>query len=118
MTPHFRFPNRLRPADTVLYSQMGTVDSGAVSQDMQAALDTSDALAADDFVVPAGGWTVSGFNFGITIGGDVSTPAAPPACGLHVGNWQDLGGVWFYLDTAGVLWRNDPAGVVRHGRGG
>ena len=55
VTPHFRFPNRLRPADTVLYSQMGTVDSGAVSQDMQAALDTSDALAADDFVVPAGG---------------------------------------------------------------
>ena len=27
--PHFKYPNRLRPADSVLYSQTGTVDNGA-----------------------------------------------------------------------------------------
>lgn len=51
-----------------------------------------------------------------------AAPAAPPApapagalpaCGLHVGSWQTVGACQFFLDTAGILWRNDPTGPVR-----
>ena len=50
---------------TVLYDQTDSASgTGTVSQNFEAANDAFDAQTADDFVVPAGGWTIGQVNVG------------------------------------------------------
>ncbi|HEX2622051.1 MAG TPA: hypothetical protein VHL11_17965, partial [Phototrophicaceae bacterium] len=44
----------------VLYDQSGSEDLDVTSQNFEASLDTFDNQAADDFVVPAEGWSIGG----------------------------------------------------------
>ena len=73
---------------TVLYDQTaGTTTSGTASQDFGTANDIYDCQAADDFTVPAGGWTIRQ----VIAGGFYS--AAGPAAGFNI---------YFYPDAAEV----------------
>lgn len=74
----------------VLYDQMDNpapTPGGVTSQDFEAAFDGFDAQAADDFVVPAPGWTVES----VDVDGEYS--ATGPAASFHV---------YFYADAAGL----------------
>jgi hypothetical protein len=52
----------------VLYDQFGAATNGAPTQDFTSgSYDQYDSEGADDFVVPAGGWSVTGFNFQNTV---------------------------------------------------
>ena len=52
---------------TLLYDQTdAAAGNGVPAQNFEVAYDAYDSDAADDFVVPAGGWTVSSFNLGVT----------------------------------------------------
>lgn len=78
-----------RGGSIVLYDQAGTGTNGAPVQNFEAAFDTYDSEVADDFVVPAGGWTVDGLNF-LTTAGDSSSATFdvaiyPDAAGLPAG---------------------------------
>ncbi|HOX72255.1 MAG: hypothetical protein WAS23_07870 [Dokdonella sp.] len=71
--PSFATPN----GSTVLYDQTDSAaGNGAPVQNFEASFDAYDSEGADDFVVPAGGWTVSSFNFVTTVGTPVTTTAA------------------------------------------
>jgi hypothetical protein len=81
---------------TLLYDQfVNATTNGIVVNDSTSSSDSFDSEAADDFVVPAGGWTVQQFNFqGFTNSANVwsatsnvfvfpdnaGTPAAAPQC--------------------------------------
>jgi len=72
----------------VLYDQTtGTTTSGIASQDFEAVNDSFDCQAADNFTVPAGGWSVNQ----VVIGGFYSTTG--PAAGFNV---------YFYPDASGI----------------
>lgn len=72
----------------VLYSQLDNASgNGAPAQDFEAAFDTYDNEAADDFVVPTGQtWSISGVNVVGTIGNRAALQFVR---------------VWFYSDNAG-----------------
>lgn len=73
-TAHFKYPNSTRGASTVLYDQSGTAGNGAAA--MHDSYSSSyDSEGADDFVVGAEGWTVTGFNFQLSFSGSPSDPA-------------------------------------------
>ena len=75
--------------DAILYDQMsGAVGAaGAVmSQDFETARDIYDTLAADDFVVPASGWSITS----VEVDGQYSEQG--PAASFHV---------YFYADNSG-----------------
>jgi hypothetical protein len=65
--------NVLPTGSDVLYDQNDNdAGTGSVSQDFETANDPFDNASADDFVVPAGGWTVTGVDAtGIYFNGDV-----------------------------------------------
>src|ERR1041384_5778825 len=90
-------PNRVRvnppiPAapNVVLYDQINNpapTPGGVTSQDFEAALDTFDSFAADDFVVPAGQtWNITE----VDVAGEYSLSGGP-AASFHV---------FFYSDSA------------------
>lgn len=72
----------------VLYDQMDNpATDNVTSQDFEAAFDSFDSQAADDFVVPAAGWSVTGIDVaGVYTG-------TGPAASFHV---------YFYADAAGL----------------
>jgi len=76
-----------------LYDQFATATTnGVVSDDSSSGSDSYDAEAADDFVVPADGWTVQQVNFmGFAAAG--STP---------VNNWTETSNVYIYADDSGA----------------
>ena len=77
--------------NVVLYDQINNpapTPGGVTSQDFEAAFDTFDSQAADDFVVPAPGWTVTD----VDVAG-VYANGAGPAASFHV---------YFYADAAGL----------------
>jgi len=61
----------------VLYDQfVNATTNGSVVNDSTSSSDSYDSEGADDFVVPAGGWTVQQFNFlGFASGGTAAWPA-------------------------------------------
>ncbi len=68
---HFPSASDLTPPNvaTVLYTQLDNASgNGAPIQNFEAALDAYDTEGADDFMVPAGGWTVEQFNFVVNYG--------------------------------------------------
>ncbi|MEO8276240.1 MAG: choice-of-anchor R domain-containing protein [Thermoanaerobaculia bacterium] len=80
-------PPPLSP-DLVLYDQMDSSAGISVpSQDYEAALDIFDNQAADDFVVPAAGWTITGVDVDGEYGG------TGPAASFHVFFYADSGGL-------------------------
>ena len=83
VTPTFNIPF----GSTVLYDRVGNASgNGAPAQNFSSSYDTYDSEGADDFVVPAGGWTISSFNMVTTITTPLTTVAAvniyPDAAGL------------------------------------
>ncbi len=81
--PSFNNPN----GATTLYSQIDNPSgNGAPAQNFSSSNDAYDAEGADDFVVPAGGWTIGLVNLVTTVGTPTSTVAA----------------VTFYSDAAGL----------------
>lgn len=73
-TPAFPAPNG---AAVVLYDQTDSAGTNGVPvQNFEPAYDAYDNEAADDFVVPAGGWTVESFNIVTTIGSPTATTAS------------------------------------------
>lgn len=82
-------PNFPAPAggSVVLYDQTGSAaGNGAPIQNFEAAFDAYDSEGADDFVVPAAGWTITQFNLVSTVGTPLATTAA-------VSVYPDAGGV-------------------------
>lgn len=83
--PIFNVPN----GSTVLFDQTANPGTnGAPAQNFSSSYDSYDNEAADDFVVPAGGWTVSSVNI-ISTGTAGFTGATPAA-------------VTFYPDAGGL----------------
>lgn len=75
---------------TVLYDQTNNPSAnGAPVQNFSSSYDAYDSEAADDFVVPAGGWTISSFNMVTTVGSPLTTTASvniyPDVAGLPGG---------------------------------
>jgi hypothetical protein len=81
--PTFAMPNGM----TLLYDQTdNAAGNGAPVQNFEASFDGYDSEGADDFVVPAGGWTISAINIVSTVGTPLTTTASvniyPDAAGL------------------------------------
>lgn len=71
----------------ILYDQTDSAaGNGAPAQNFEAAYDAYDSEGADDFVVPAGGWTIDQVNLVTTVGTPLATTAS----------------VTFYADAGGV----------------
>ncbi|SFM96446.1 hypothetical protein [Dokdonella immobilis] len=82
--PNFPAPNG---AAIVLYDQTDSASgNGAPAQNFEASYDAYDSEGADDFVVPASGWTVTQVNLVTTITTPLTTTAA-------VNIYPDAGGV-------------------------
>jgi hypothetical protein len=81
--------NVLPTGSDVLYDQNDNdAGTGSVSQDFETANDPFDNASADDFVVPAGGWTVTGVDAtGIYFNG------AGPSDSFSVTFYSDAGGL-------------------------
>lgn len=59
LQPTFNVPN----GSTILYDQADNASgNGAPAQNFESAYDAYDSEGADDFVVPAGGWTITSLN--------------------------------------------------------
>ncbi len=77
--PTFNVPS----GSTILYDQTGDASgNGAPAQNFSAASDAYDSEAADDFVVPAGGWTISTVNMVTSTTGPF-TGTAPAAVNIY-----------------------------------
>lgn len=83
LSPTFNVPF----GSTVLYDRVGNDSgNGAPVQNFSSSYDAYDSEGADDFVVPAGGWTISSFNMVTTVGTPLTTVASvniyPDAAGM------------------------------------
>ncbi|MGB0133427.1 hypothetical protein [Dokdonella sp.] len=82
--PNFPAPNG---GSVVLYDQTdNAAGNGVPNQNFESSYDAYDAEGADDFVVPAGGWTIDTVNLVSTIGTPIVTTA-------KVNIYTDAGGV-------------------------
>jgi hypothetical protein len=74
----------------LLYQQGGPIVGASLSQNFEAAQDANDSLTADDFVVPAEGWTLDR----ITASGQVNTGSSLP---------DDVTiNIWFYANDTNL----------------
>jgi hypothetical protein len=79
---------------TVLYNQFGgATTQGIFVDDSTSSSDSYDSEGADDFVVPAGGWTVQGFNFQGFAVNDQTV--------VVLNDWPTTSNVFVYPDNAG-----------------
>ena len=85
----------VRAGTAILFTQTGTSTNGVPSQNFESSYDAYDSEAADDFTVPAGGWSVSSVNFAITGGAGANATAA---------TWN----IKFYANAAGTPGAVDP----------